>query len=77
MGLDLRGRTLVQKKKLLLQHVRALKREAGVFRTLAEVGVGRGDVAIYSEHALKDPCMATNPRRASKRDIEVVYEESL
>ena len=77
MGLDLRGRTPAQKKKLLLQHVRALKRDAGVVRTLAEVGVGRDDVAAFTEHALKDPCMATNPRRASKRDIEVVYEESL
>ncbi len=77
MGLDLRGLPLLQKKKLLIEHVRSLKAEAGVARTLAEVGVGVGDLKQYSEHALKDPCMATNPRRASKRDIEVVYEESL
>ncbi|MBU5611630.1 alcohol dehydrogenase-like regulatory protein ErcA [Geomonas azotofigens] len=76
-GLDLRGLTLPQKKQRLLDHVRKLKADAGVGRTLAEVGVGRDDLALYSEHALKDPCMATNPRRASKRDIEVVYEESL
>ena len=77
MGLDLRGLPILQKKKLLIEHVRSLKAEAGVARTLAEVGVGPGDLTQYSEHALKDPCMATNPRRASKRDIEVVYEESL
>lgn len=77
MGLDLRGLPLLQKKKLLIEHVRSLKAQAGVARTLAEVGVGVGDLKQYSEHALKDPCMATNPRRASKRDIEVVYEESL
>jgi len=77
MGLDLRGRDLPEKKKLLLQHVRDLKAQAGIARTLAQVGVGRNDVALYSKHALKDPCMATNPRRASRRDIEVVYEESL
>ncbi|MBU5638557.1 iron-containing alcohol dehydrogenase [Geomonas sp. Red69] len=76
-GLDLRGLSLSQKKKHLLEYVRKLKAEAGVGRTLAEVGVGRDDLKLYSEHALKDPCMATNPRRASKRDIEVVYEESL
>jgi len=77
MGLKLRGRSSAEHKKVLLQHVRDLKAKAGIARTLAEVGVGRGDVALYSEKALKDPCMATNPRRASRRDIEVVYEESL
>ncbi|WP_136515092.1 alcohol dehydrogenase-like regulatory protein ErcA [Geomonas edaphica] len=77
MGLDLRGLPILQKKKLLIEHVRSLKAQAGVARTLAEVGVGVDDLKQYSEHALKDPCMATNPRRASKRDIEVVYEESL
>jgi len=77
MGLELRGLTLPQKKRRLLDHVRKLKAQAGIKRTLAEVGVGRDDLAIYSEHALKDPCMATNPRRASKRDVEVLYEESL
>ncbi|TSK04635.1 MAG: iron-containing alcohol dehydrogenase [Geobacter sp.] len=77
MGLDLRGLPVPQKKKLLIEHIRSLKAQAGVARTLAEVGVGVDDLKQYSEHALKDPCMATNPRRASKRDIEVVYEESL
>lgn len=77
MGLDLRGLPLKEKKKALLRHVRELKAQAGVARTLAEVGVGLSDLSLFSEHALKDPCMATNPRRPSKRDIEVLYEESL
>ncbi|ACH40869.1 iron-containing alcohol dehydrogenase [Citrifermentans bemidjiense Bem] len=77
MGLDLRGLGDQESKKALLRHVRELKAQAGVARTLAEVGVGVSDLSLFSEHALKDPCMATNPRRPSKRDIEVVYEESL
>ena len=77
MGLDLRGMQFSEKKKALLRHVRDIKVKAGINRTLAAVGVGREDVVLYSEHALKDPCMATNPRRPSQRDIEVVYEESL
>lgn len=77
MGLDLRGKTSAQKKSALLNHIRELKTAAGVDRTLKELGVGRDDVKFLTDHALKDPCMATNPRKASKRDIEVVYEESL
>jgi alcohol dehydrogenase class IV len=77
MGLDLRGMTIDEKKRALLKHVRELKKAAGVSRTLHDYGIGRNDVNLLSDHALKDPCMATNPRRASHRDIEVVYEESL
>jgi alcohol dehydrogenase class IV len=77
MGLDLRGRTSREKKDVLLAHIRELKKAAGIVRNLNNLGVTRSDLGIYSEHAMKDPCMATNPRQASKRDIEVVYEESL
>ncbi|MDD2735729.1 MAG: iron-containing alcohol dehydrogenase [Desulfuromonadaceae bacterium] len=77
MGLDLRGMSSSVRKRALLKHVRELKKEAGIFRNLNDLGVSRSDLALYSDHAMKDPCMATNPRHASKRDIEVVYEESL
>ena len=77
MGLDLRGMNTREKSTALLNYVRELKRAAGIMRNLNDLGVGRDDVTFFSDHALKDPCMATNPRRASKRDIEVVYEESL
>ncbi len=77
MGLDLRGLNSVQKKSALLNHVRELKAAAGISRTLNELGVGRSDMYFLTNHALKDPCMATNPRKATLRDIEVVYEESL
>jgi alcohol dehydrogenase class IV len=77
MGLDLRGMNFSERKKALLKHVRYLKKAAGIVRNLNDLGVSRSDLNFYSEHAMKDPCMATNPRQASKRDIEVVYEESL
>jgi len=77
MGLDLRGMDSVKKKAALLNHIRKLKTAAGISRTLNELGVARGDMNFLTKHALKDPCMATNPRKATQRDIEVVYEESL
>ena len=77
MGLDLRGMTSIQKKSALLNHIRDLKKATGIVRTLNELGVGRSDMNFLTDHAMKDPCMATNPRRPSQRDIEVVYEESL
>lgn len=77
MGLDLRGMNSRERNHALLAHVRELKKAAGISRNLKDLGVSRTDLMLYSDHAMKDPCMATNPRPASKRDIEVVYEESL
>jgi len=77
MGLDLRGMDSGQKKSALLNHIRELKKATGIVRTLNNLGVGRSDMSFLTNHALHDPCMATNPRKASQRDIEVVYEESL
>lgn len=77
MGLDLRGMDSGQKKSALLNHVRELKKATGIVRALKDLGVARSDMSFLTRHALHDPCMATNPRKASQRDIEVVYEESL
>ncbi|WP_429886532.1 alcohol dehydrogenase-like regulatory protein ErcA [Geoalkalibacter halelectricus] len=77
MGVDLRGKTLIEKTKMLMKRVRELKREVGVARVLKDVGVTRTDVPQLSEKALHDPCLLTNPRRANRRDIEVIYEEAL
>lgn len=77
MGLDLRGMDSQEKKTALLRQVRKLKKDVGMDLMLKKIGITRGDVSVLSEKALKDPCMVTNPRRANRRDIEVIYEESL
>jgi alcohol dehydrogenase class IV len=77
MGIDLRGMTPSAKKNALLEKVREIKRAAGLNLVLNRLGVSRSDLPILSDKALRDPCMMTNPRRPNRRDIEVIYEESL
>ncbi|HXV22466.1 MAG TPA: alcohol dehydrogenase-like regulatory protein ErcA [Desulfuromonadales bacterium] len=77
MGLDLRGMTPSAKKNALLEKVREIKRAAGLDLVLNRLGVSRSDLPLLSDKALRDPCMMTNPRRPNRRDIEVIYEESL
>jgi len=77
MGIDLRGMTPSAKKNALLEKVREIKRAAGLDLVLNRIGVSRSDLPILSDKALRDPCMMTNPRRPNRRDIEVIYEESL
>jgi alcohol dehydrogenase class IV len=77
MGIDLRGMGAREKKNALLEKVREIKRAAGLDLVLNRLGVSRSDLPPLSEKALRDPCMMTNPRRPKRRDIEVIYEESL
>jgi alcohol dehydrogenase class IV len=77
MGIDLRGMGAREKKNALLEKVREIKRAAGLDLVLNRLGVHRSDLPPLSEKALRDPCMMTNPRRPKRRDIEVIYEESL
>ena len=77
MGMDMRGMTSQSKKAAILAEIERLKLAVGIKKTLGQRGVHRSDVALLAERALKDVCIATNPRRPNKRDIEVIYEEAL
>lgn len=77
MGLDTRGLSSNEVKAKLMAAVIELKRDVGLSQKLAQSGVNISDIPILSEKAIKDPCILTNPRKSSKRDVEVVYEEAL
>jgi len=77
MGVDIRGMTTSEIRKRLLQRVISLKHQVGLNQSLGEYGVNISDVPMLSHNAIKDPCILTNPRKSSKRDVEVVYEEAL
>jgi alcohol dehydrogenase class IV len=77
LGLDMRGMTLKIKKSAILSEIDRLAKAVGIVDTLGTKGVSRDDVAPLAANAIKDPCIATNPRKPSKRDIEVLYEEAI
>lgn len=76
MGLDLRGMNSNQVKKAILAEITSLQKAVGIDHTLGQLGVSHGDIPVLARKAMKDPCLATNPRRPIQRDIEVVYEEA-
>jgi len=39
--------------------------------------VNLSDIPFLSQHAMQDPCILTNPRSSTQRDVEVVYAEAL
>lgn len=77
MGLDLKKRSLSEKKAAILAEVGRLRKAAGVDQSLGQKGVSRTDILQLSKKAMNDPCIITNPRHPVRRDIEVIFEEAL
>jgi len=77
MDIDTRGMSSPEVKKRLMTRILMLKRAVGLEAKLAELGVTMSDIPYLSGFALQDPCILTNPRKSSRRDVEVVYEEAL
>ncbi|MFC6672328.1 alcohol dehydrogenase-like regulatory protein ErcA [Marinobacterium aestuariivivens] len=77
LGVDVRGMNSAEIRKRLMQRVVGLKQEVGLGESLGVFGVHRTDIPSLSAKAIKDPCILTNPRKSSRRDVEVLYEEAL
>ncbi|CAI3805040.1 hypothetical protein DBADOPDK_03695 [Pseudomonas sp. MM223] len=76
-GIDCRGLNHRQICGRLVEHLIALKHAIGFHETLGLHGVRTADIPFLSQHAMDDPCILTNPRASSQRDVEVVYGEAL
>lgn len=77
LGIDCRGLSSSQVKARLIDHLIELKRAVGLNGSLGRIGVNTSDVPFLARHALEDPCILTNPRRSSPRDVQVVFEEAM
>ena len=77
LGLDLHGLRSQDIQEAIIAEIRRLKRSVGIQRTLGERGTTRADIPTLAQKAMQDPCMVTNPRIPTLRDIEVIYEEAL
>lgn len=77
MAIDTRGMTMPTVKHRLMDRVIGLKHTVGLESKLAQLGVTVSDIPSLSGFAMQDPCILTNPRKSSRRDVEVVYEEAL
>jgi alcohol dehydrogenase class IV len=77
LGVDLHGLGAPERRDALLSAIHRLLALAGLELRLRERGVTASDIPDLARTALRDPCMVTNPRRATLRDVECMYEEAL
>jgi alcohol dehydrogenase class IV len=76
MGVEIKKSGSAEKKKKLFEKISELKLLSGIDATLKDKGISASDISIIAKNAIKDPCVATNPRKPDKRDIEVILEEA-
>lgn len=77
MDIDTRGMSSNEVKKRLMQRIIEFKKAVGLEARLGHLGVKISDIPSLSGYALQDPCILTNPRKSSLKDVQVVYEEAL
>jgi alcohol dehydrogenase class IV len=77
LGMDLTGLSVTDKKEKIISGIASLRNTLGVTETLGDLGVKKQDIPSLARNAMNDPCMATNPRQPTLKDIERIYEEAL
>jgi len=77
MGIDTRGVLTHDLRNILFDKIHSLRKSVNISKNLGDIGVITADIPSLSENALNDACLLTNPKKANKRDIEVIYEEAL
>lgn len=77
MGEDLTGLSTLAAAERAVVAVRKLIADIGLAKGLGEIGLTEGFIPLLSENAMKDACLVTNPRRASREDIAEIFKKCL
>ncbi len=75
MGVEMRGSH--DDKARLAEALVRFRRGVGIHQTLGQLGVKHADIPDMARKAFQDPCLATNPRQPTLREIEEIYERAL
>ncbi|WP_320008851.1 alcohol dehydrogenase-like regulatory protein ErcA [Maridesulfovibrio sp.] len=77
MGVDVAEKSSEQICDELVEAIIALRKSAGIKKSLGDLGLSREDIPQLAELALQDACMVTNPVELSQEDVEKIYEAAL
>ena len=76
MGINLKGLDYNEKKTAVVNAIMKFQEEAGVTQKLGQLGVTKEDIRELARKAMKDACIATNPRTVRLEDAIAIYEEA-
>jgi alcohol dehydrogenase len=73
MGLEIDESNPEKCRETLVEGIHAFRAKVGVNRTLSDIGVKADSITELAGNAYHDPCLVTNPRKASIEDIQQIY----
>ena len=76
MGLESGGVPPQKALAALRAELARLTRAAGSSCSLSQLGVSLDDIPGLAERALSDPCIFTNPRQPTLKELEAIYEQA-
>ncbi len=77
LGVSMIGLNASEQKAVLIEALEKLRKKLNIDVSLGEIGVKHSDISKLAGNAINDPCVATNPRRSTQKDIELLYERAL
>ncbi|MEW6531406.1 MAG: alcohol dehydrogenase-like regulatory protein ErcA [Thermodesulfobacteriota bacterium] len=77
LGLDMEGMDQEDRKSAIIDKIVGLRQSAGIHLRLRELGVTQKQIHRLAQNALRDPCLATNPREPKLKEVEAIYEKAL
>ncbi|HBG06504.1 MAG: alcohol dehydrogenase [Geobacteraceae bacterium GWC2_58_44] len=77
MGEEVAGLDLVEAAGRSIEAVRRLIEDIGLAKGLSQLGLREEFIPILSENALKDACLVTNPRSATRAEIEAIFRSAM
>jgi len=77
LGLKETANTLDAQRNRLVNGLVDLRTKAGIVKSLGQLGVQTDAIPELAANAFKDPCMATNPRLLTQKNLEEIYAAAL
>jgi alcohol dehydrogenase class IV len=77
MGVEIAGLDVMEAAERSIDAVNALIYDIGLAEGLAQRGIREEDIPLLSENATKDACLVTNPRSATKQEIEQIFRNAM
>ena len=77
MGEDVAGLSPLAAAERAVVAVRQLIADIGLAKGLGEIGLSEEFIPLLSENAVKDACLVTNPRPASREEIAEIFRRCL
>ncbi|NLD01611.1 MAG: iron-containing alcohol dehydrogenase [Gammaproteobacteria bacterium] len=77
LGENTYGLPVREAAQMAVVAIRALSEDVGIPSTLTELGVQDKDIETMVEHAQKDVCAATNPRRLNDKEVAAIFRAAM